>query len=211
MKKINKKIITFLFLIILLSVVVSGTIFYRPTLSEAIELKESKLVERERVINRLTRSVTITENDCRITDNLNVDCWIKFTIGNNRRQFKMSHDVNDNRSPDIIIVCTGAESAARQAIECAGPGSRIIFFAVPAPGVQIEVPINDYWRNEVTIMTSYGAAPMDLDMAYNWLLAKRINVRELISHRFYFSQAQEAFNVVCEADKSLKVVLEPDQ
>jgi len=120
-------------------------------------------------------------------------------------------DVNENRSPDVIIVCTGATSAANQAIECAGPGSKIIFFAVPGPGINIEVPINDYWRNEVTLMTSYGAAPMDLDMAYNWLLAKRINVRDLITHRLYFSQAQEAFDVVCEANESLKVILEPDQ
>ncbi|MFX1276487.1 MAG: alcohol dehydrogenase catalytic domain-containing protein [Promethearchaeota archaeon] len=121
------------------------------------------------------------------------------------------NDINDKRTPDIIIVCTGALSAAKQAIECAGPGSKIIFFAVPGPGVNIEVPINDYWRNEVTIMTSYGASPMDLDTAYNWILAKRINVIEIITHRFYFSQAQEAFKVVCEADKSLKVILEPDR
>ncbi len=120
-------------------------------------------------------------------------------------------EVIGNKSPDVIIVCTGARSAAKQALECAGPGSKIIFFAVPPPGINIEVPINDYWRNEVTIMTSYGAAPIDLDMAYNWLLAKRINIEDLISHRFYFSQAQEAFKVVCEANESLKVILEPDQ
>ena len=41
--------------------------------------------------------------------------------------------VNEDRNPDVIIVCTGALSAAKQAIECAGPGSTIIFFAVPKP------------------------------------------------------------------------------
>ncbi|MBN1803053.1 MAG: alcohol dehydrogenase catalytic domain-containing protein [Candidatus Lokiarchaeota archaeon] len=120
-------------------------------------------------------------------------------------------DVNENRLPDVIIVCTGAFSAAKQALECAGPGSKIVFFAVPGPGTTIELPINDYWRNEVTVMTSYGAAPDDLDMAYNWLLAKRINVLDLITHRLPFSKAQEAFDLVCKAGNSLKVVLEPDQ
>lgn len=120
-------------------------------------------------------------------------------------------DINDGRSPDIVIVCTGAEAAAKQALESAGPGTTIIFFAVPPPGFNLEIPINDYWRNEVTIMTSYGAAPIDLDMALNWLLAKSINVLDLITHRFPFSQAQEAFNVVCEANESLKVILEPDE
>ncbi|MBD3195934.1 MAG: alcohol dehydrogenase catalytic domain-containing protein, partial [Candidatus Lokiarchaeota archaeon] len=64
--------------------------------------------------------------------------------------------VNEGRNADIIIVCTGAVSAANQALECAGSGSTIVFFAVPPPGVDLEIPINTYWRNEVKIMTSYG-------------------------------------------------------
>ena len=116
----------------------------------------------------------------------------------------------DGRSPDVVIVCTGALSAARQALECAGSGSTIIFFAVPKPGINIEIPINDYWRNEITIMTSYGAAPQDLDEAYKWIKSKKINVADLISHRFPLSKVGEAFKVVCDANESLKVIIEPE-
>ena len=115
--------------------------------------------------------------------------------------------VNDERTPDCIIVCTGALSAAKQAIGCAGPGTTIIFFAVPQ--TIIEIPIDDFWREEVLIMTSYGAAPEDLDEAYNWIKSKKIKVVDLISHRFPLSMVGEAFNVVCEASESLKVILEP--
>ncbi len=118
--------------------------------------------------------------------------------------------INQFRLADIVIVCTGAVSAANQALQCVAPGSKIIFFAVPEPWVYLNVPINQYWRNEITIMTSYGAAPEDLDEAYNWILSKRINVKDLITHRFPFSKAQEAFKVVCEAGESIKVILEPD-
>ncbi|MFW9823531.1 MAG: zinc-binding dehydrogenase, partial [Candidatus Thorarchaeota archaeon] len=117
--------------------------------------------------------------------------------------------INKSRLADIIIVSTGATSAAKQALECAAPGSTIIYFAVPEPGVKLEVPINDYWRNEIKIMTSYGAAPQDLDEAYNWILSKRINAVGLITHRFPLNEAKEAFKVVCEASNSLKVILEP--
>ena len=119
--------------------------------------------------------------------------------------------INEGRLADIVIVCAGAISAAKQALECAAPGSKIIFFAVPKPGINLEVPINDYWRNEITIMTSYGAAPEDLYEAYNWILSKRINVVDLITHRFPLSKVGEAFKVVCEAGDSLKVILEPDK
>jgi L-iditol 2-dehydrogenase len=117
---------------------------------------------------------------------------------------------NEERPPDCIIVCTGAVSAAKEAIRCAGPGTTIIFFAVPKPGINIEIPINSYWRNEVTLLTSYGAAPEDLDESYQWIKSGKINVVDLISHRFPLEKAQEAFNVVCEAGKSLKVILEPN-
>ena len=119
--------------------------------------------------------------------------------------------LNNDRMPDVIIVCAGAISAAKQALECVGPGATIIFFAVPKPGVNIEIPINDYWRNEVILMTSYGAAPEDLDEAYNWILSKRINVVDLITHRFPISKAGEAFKVVSEAGESIKVILEPNK
>ncbi|TFG23605.1 MAG: alcohol dehydrogenase, partial [Promethearchaeota archaeon] len=112
---------------------------------------------------------------------------------------KVSEEVrkmNDGRFPDVIIVCTGALSAAKQALECVGPGSTVIFFAVPKPGINIEIPINDYWRNEVTITTSYGAAPEDLDEAYDWIKSKKIQVTDLISHRFPLSEASDAFKTV---------------
>jgi len=120
-------------------------------------------------------------------------------------------EFNDNQLADIVIVCAGAKSAANQALECAAPGSTIVYFAVPEPGVNLEVPINDYWRNEITIMTSYGAAPEDLQESYIWILSKRINVLDLITHSFPLSKVGEAFKIVCEAKESLKVVLEPDK
>ncbi|MFX1374465.1 MAG: zinc-dependent dehydrogenase [Promethearchaeota archaeon] len=116
-------------------------------------------------------------------------------------------EINKFRLADIVMVCTGATSAAKQALECAAPGSKIIFFAVPEPGINLEVPINKYWRNEITIMTSYGAAPQDLDEAYNWIFSKRIDVIDLITHRFPLLKAGEAFKVVCEAKESIKVIL----
>ncbi|MCK4284725.1 MAG: zinc-dependent dehydrogenase [Candidatus Lokiarchaeota archaeon] len=120
-------------------------------------------------------------------------------------------EINKYRGADIVIVSTGATSAAKQALECAASGSTIIYFAVPEPGINLEVPINNYWRKEIKIMTSYGAAPQDLDEAYNWIISKRINVVGLITHRFPLSEAKEAFKIVCKAGNSLKVILEPSR
>ena len=120
-------------------------------------------------------------------------------------------EINDNKLADIVIVCTGALSAAKQALNCVAPGGTVIFFAVPGPGVNLEVPINDYWRNEITITTSYGAAPEDLQDSYVWILSKKINVKDLITHRFPLNQVGDAFKIVSEATESLKVIIEPDK
>lgn len=87
----------------------------------------------------------------------------------------------------------------------------MIFFAVPGSGVNLEIPINDYWRNEITLTTSYGAAPEDLQESYVWILSKRISVSELITHRFPLNQIGDAFKIVIDATESLKVVIEPDK
>jgi L-iditol 2-dehydrogenase len=120
-------------------------------------------------------------------------------------------EYNDNKLADTVIVCTGALSAANQGLNCVAPGGTVIFFAVPGPGINLEVPINDYWRNEITITTSYGAAPEDLQDSYVWILSKKINVKDLITHRFPLSKAGDAFKIVSEATESLKVVIEPDK
>ena len=119
-------------------------------------------------------------------------------------------EFNDNKLADIVIVCTGDLSAANQALNCVAPGGTVIFFAVPGPGVNLEVPINEYWRNEITITTSYGAAPEDLQESYVWILSKKINVTELITHRFPLNQVGDAFKIVNEALESLKVIIEPN-
>src|SRR3989338_4106294 len=71
-------------------------------------------------------------------------------------------EINKSRLADLVIVCTGSLAAAKQALQCVDKGGTILFFAVPKPDEKFEIPINDFWRNEIKVMTSYGAAPNDL-------------------------------------------------
>jgi L-iditol 2-dehydrogenase len=120
-------------------------------------------------------------------------------------------EVNDGRLADQVIVCTGATSAALTALDCVEKGGTILFFAVPDPSVKVPVPINQFWRNEITIRTSYGAAPNDLEESMAVLASKRLNVKDMITHRLSLFEAQEGFRLMAEAGASLKVVLEPNR
>ena len=119
--------------------------------------------------------------------------------------------LNGGRAADKVIVCTGAEKAALTSLECVDRGGTILFFAVPDPTTKIPIPITQFWRNEITIKTSYGAAPNDLEESLKILAQKRMNVADMITHRLSLQEAAEGFRLVAEAGKSLKVIIEPNR
>ena len=65
------------------------------------------------------------------------------------------------RLADRVMLCTGSLVAADQALRCVERGGTVVFFAVPKPGEGLNVDFNDYWRNDITLRTCYGAAPPD--------------------------------------------------
>jgi L-iditol 2-dehydrogenase len=120
-------------------------------------------------------------------------------------------EVNGGRLADKVVVCTGAEQAALAALDCVDKGGLILFFAVPEPSVRVPLPINQFWRNEITVKTSYGAAPNDLAESLGILAEGKLNVKGMITHKLSLRQAAEGFRLMAEAGESLKVILEPNR
>jgi L-iditol 2-dehydrogenase len=119
--------------------------------------------------------------------------------------------INGGRLADQVFVCKGAPSAALTALECVDKGGTILFFAVPDPTVRIPVPMTEFWRDEITLKTSYGAAPRDLEESLTTLAQKKLNVTDMITHRFSIQQAAEGFRLMAEAGESLKIIIEPNR
>jgi L-iditol 2-dehydrogenase len=111
---------------------------------------------------------------------------------------------------DLVIVCTGALPAFKQALNCVERGGTVLCFATTEPDTTLALPLNDLWRNEITLVPSYGAAPEDLSAAIELLKHKRINVLDMITHRLSLDEAARGFKLVSEGKESLKVIIEPD-
>jgi L-iditol 2-dehydrogenase len=124
---------------------------------------------------------------------------------------KQIENLNEGRKIDKVILCTGAIKAAMSALGCVDRGGTILFFAVPDPTVKIPLPISEFWRNEITIRTSYGAAPRDLKEALKLLSEKKINVLDMITHRIDIRDAARGFKLVAEPENSLKVIIQPNK
>jgi L-iditol 2-dehydrogenase len=108
---------------------------------------------------------------------------------------------------DKIIICTGAYAAVEQAFQCVDKKGTILFFAIPQQDVSI--PIVDFWRNELTVTSSYGAAPRDLEESLQLIADKKIDVQSMITHRLPLKDIQQAFQLAAAGGECLKVVLNP--
>jgi L-iditol 2-dehydrogenase len=119
--------------------------------------------------------------------------------------------LNDGRLADQVFICKGGVSAALTAMECVDKGGTILFFAVSDPTVKIPVPMTEFWRNEITLKTSYGASPRDLEESLAVLSQKKLNVVDMITHRFGIRKAAEGFSLMAKSGNSLKVIIEPNR
>jgi L-iditol 2-dehydrogenase len=121
-------------------------------------------------------------------------------------------EVNHGLLADLVIVCTGSVPAINQALASIERGGTVLFFAPTAPGVTIPVSINDlFWRTEITLTTSYAGSPADYATALKLIHARRVPVREMITHRLGLEEAGLGFQLVAEAGDSLKVIIEPQR
>jgi len=118
---------------------------------------------------------------------------------------------NDGRGADLVAICTAALPGIRQGLESVARGATVLFFAPPEPGVEVPLPLFELWRDDVTMTTSYAAAPRDLLTACDLVRTGRVPVAEMITHRLPLGDAGEAFRLVAEGRDSIKVILRPDR
>ena len=117
------------------------------------------------------------------------------------------YNANEERNikADRIIMCTGAMSAFEAAFRYIDRKGIIMLFAIP--NKNISIPVEDFWRNELSIVSSYGAAPVDLEEALGLIRDRLINVMDMITHRVRLEDIQKGFKIAGEAKDSLKVIV----
>ncbi|MCX6665290.1 MAG: alcohol dehydrogenase catalytic domain-containing protein [Euryarchaeota archaeon] len=116
---------------------------------------------------------------------------------------------NDGKLADIVVLCTGASSAVKQALQLVDAGGTILFFAPTEPGVDIPFPLFDLWNKGVMMVSTYAGSPKDIVMAIDLISSKKVLVTDMITHKLPLSKAAEGFKLVAHAQDSMKVILEP--
>ena len=116
--------------------------------------------------------------------------------------------INNGRLADKVIVCSGSMSAVEDSFKYIDKKGKMLFFAVPSSNISL--PSTDLWRNEISLFFSYGAATDDIQATIELYKEKKVNFKDMITHKFPLSKITEGFKLVEQAKESIKVVVNPD-
>ena len=117
--------------------------------------------------------------------------------------------LNENRAADIVIVCTGAMAGIRQAVQSVDRGGTLLFFAPTAAGVDVPIPLFDFWRDEISIVTSYAGSGADLAESMELIGARGVRVADMVTHRLPLAEAGLGFQLAANGQDSIKVIIDP--
>jgi L-iditol 2-dehydrogenase len=87
----------------------------------------------------------------------------------------------------------------------------VVLFTVPEPGKDVVVPVNDFWRKEIRILTSYYCGPPDIEEALNLIAGRDIAVDDLITHRLPLKDTDKGFRMLLDGSESLKIIIKPHE
>lgn len=120
--------------------------------------------------------------------------------------------LNEGRGADLVIVCAGAPQAVEQALQSVARSGTILFFATTRPEISIPLPVNEFfWRNEVTLTSSYAGSPSDCRLALELIRTGRLPVAEAITHRLPLAETGRGFDLVVNPQESIKVIIQPQK
>jgi len=118
---------------------------------------------------------------------------------------------NNGKLADFVILCAGAPTAVRQAIESVECGGTILWFAMTPPGVDVPVPFFDIWNKQIKMYSTYAGAGEDIVEAIDLLKPKKLDVNDMITHKLPMNETPKGFKLVADAKDSMKVIIEPQK
>jgi L-iditol 2-dehydrogenase len=118
-------------------------------------------------------------------------------------------ELNDGRLADVVIVCTGALPAAQQATKSIDRGGTLLFFAPTAAGVDVSIPLFDFWRDEIKVVTSYAGSGDDLKESLELIRDHKVRVADMVTHRLPLAETGVGFQLTASGQDSIKVIIDP--
>ena len=112
-----------------------------------------------------------------------------------------------SRGADAVIVAAGGVVALQESFGVVSRGGKIVVFAGCPPDTTLKINPEIIYHSEITLIGSYSSTPAEQAAALELISAGKINVRDLITHRFKLSELGKAVETAIEARDSLKIII----
>jgi L-iditol 2-dehydrogenase len=112
---------------------------------------------------------------------------------------------------DAVVVTVPSARAVEQAFEMTRVGGRILLFAHTRRGELVTLDPSAICVDEKQLMGSYSSSPRCQSEAARLIFQRKINVKDLITHRFPLDQVVEAIQLATHPTAgSLKIIVKPN-
>jgi L-iditol 2-dehydrogenase len=118
-------------------------------------------------------------------------------------------ELNGGRLADRVIVCAGTLPAAQQATKSVDRGGTLLFFAPTAAGVDVPIPLFEFWRDEINVVTSYAGSGEDLKESLELIRDQKVRVADMVTHRLPLAKTGYGFQLTANGQESIKVIIDP--
>jgi len=112
-----------------------------------------------------------------------------------------------NQGVDVVIVATSSLNALKDAINFVRKGGIIVMFGVPSKGAKVDLDMSEVYSKGITIINTYAASDIDTKEALEMISTKKINVKQLITHKYNLSDVQKAFEHAKTGKDAMKIII----
>lgn len=113
----------------------------------------------------------------------------------------------DGRGVDLAIITAPSLEAYKAGLSACRKGGKLCVFAATEPEKYLQISPKELFFSETHIIPSYSTSHLETKMALELIKSGRINVKEMITHRFPLEDTAKAFKTALENKESLKVMV----
>jgi L-iditol 2-dehydrogenase len=111
------------------------------------------------------------------------------------------------RGVDLAVVATSAPPAISLALSTVRRGGTVNLFGLPESGTKLEEDLQSLYLRGIRLVPTYATTEREIAQIHALIAARRLEVRDLVTHRVPLDRLADAFQLAGRADKALKVVV----
>lgn len=110
--------------------------------------------------------------------------------------------------PDVVIEATGAAPCISCGVQALRRGGTFVQAGLGKP--RVDFPLGQICDKEISLKGSFRYGPGDYALALELLQSGKVSLKELITHRFDFADAERAFCTVRDREGVKTIIRGPD-